>query len=52
MAYEHRCRLCKYQWYSRLAKPKACPKCKTYNWSENKKIKGEQTGNNSPDASN
>lgn len=29
------CFHCGYKWYSRIAtKPKACPRCKSYKWSE------------------
>lgn len=28
------CRLCGYVWMPKVKYPKACPKCKTYNWEE------------------
>lgn len=30
----HRCNLCGYEWRSLLEKPKACPKCKRYDYFE------------------
>lgn len=29
------CRKCGYKWESRIGEPKACPKCKRYDWEEN-----------------
>jgi len=41
-----KCSKCGYVWLSRIEqKPKACPKCKRYNWDEDnlkeKEMKGE-----------
>ncbi len=33
---KNKCKHCKYEWASRTEDPKACPKCKRYDW---KKIK-------------
>ena len=35
--YIHKCDLCKYTWVSKKILPKACPKCKRYDWNGGKK---------------
>ena len=30
----NKCKLCKYEWFSRVEDPKQCPRCKRYNWKE------------------
>ena len=30
---DHVCRRCGYRWAARIAQPKACPRCKQYNWA-------------------
>lgn len=32
------CQKCKYQWFSKVEKPKQCPKCKSTNWSKAEKV--------------
>lgn len=29
---KHKCKVCKYEWDSRVRKPKQCPKCKRYDY--------------------
>lgn len=29
---KHKCERCGYEWMSKLEKPKACPRCKRYDW--------------------
>jgi len=36
--YIQTCKVCKYRWESRVSNPKACPKCKRYDWKEKIKI--------------
>ena len=31
-----KCKKCDYSWISTVTKPKACPKCKRYDWDEEK----------------
>ena len=38
---ENKCKKCKYEWESRVDKPKECPECKSRNWKEYK-IKKEE----------
>jgi hypothetical protein len=33
-----KCRICGYQWEPRGKEPKACPRCKRYDWKEPVKI--------------
>jgi len=42
MAHSHTCKRCGYKWDSRLAKPVACPKCKSYRWTEPVKERGSK----------
>jgi len=32
-----KCNQCEYKWESRKDEPKQCPKCKRYDWNEDKK---------------
>ena len=32
-----KCRVCGYEWESRTKLPKACPKCKRYDWNDKKR---------------
>jgi len=32
--YIHRCDRCRHEWVSKMIKPKACPRCKRYDWTE------------------
>ncbi len=34
---EHGCKICGYEWEG-IDKPKACPRCKRYDWLENVKL--------------
>lgn len=34
---ECKCNQCGYKWETRVKEPKACPKCKRYDWKEGKK---------------
>lgn len=27
-----KCKVCEWEWRARIAKPKSCPRCKTYRW--------------------
>lgn len=36
------CSLCDHEWVSRVEKPKACPKCKRYNWQDEKEKSDER----------
>lgn len=31
------CQKCLYEWVTRKENPKACPRCKSYNWNRHKK---------------
>ncbi len=31
---KHKCKKCQYEWPSKLERPKACPKCKRYDWDK------------------
>ena len=31
-----KCKRCKYEWDSNIDKPKVCPKCKRYDWDDDK----------------
>lgn len=31
-----KCTKCKYQWFSKVDKPKQCPNCKSMNWKNEK----------------
>ena len=33
---KNKCKLCDYEWESRVEKPAQCPRCKRYDWRENK----------------
>jgi len=34
---KQKCLRCDYEWESDLEKPKTCPRCKSYYWSEERK---------------
>lgn len=34
---KNKCKLCGYEWKGREDNPKACPKCKRYDWKEGNK---------------
>lgn len=36
---EHKCLRCGWKWMSRVRNPKACPRCKRYDWNVPPKIK-------------
>ena len=33
-----RCKLCSYEWESRISKPKQCPRCKSLKWNQKTKL--------------
>lgn len=42
---QNECRRCNYKWYSRTKmEPKACAKCKSYKWNEDKTRKRKPNG--------
>jgi len=30
---KYKCEICRYEWLARTENPKACPKCKRYDWN-------------------
>jgi predicted Zn-ribbon and HTH transcriptional regulator len=36
---EFKCIRCGYEWLSRVEKPTACPKCKSYYWNKERVVK-------------
>ena len=40
---KQKCLLCKNEWYSRIEKPKECPRCKRYDWNTIKPVKALKT---------
>jgi len=32
--HKHKCKRCGYEWESKLKVPKACPRCKRYDWNK------------------
>ncbi len=35
--FKHKCKRCEHKWESKLELPKACPKCKSYYWDDERK---------------
>ena len=33
---KQKCKLCKYEWESKVEDPKQCPRCKRYDWNKEK----------------
>jgi len=42
----NKCKLCGYAWIPRTANTKACPRCKRYDWKEEKASPGGDDKNN------
>ena len=43
MKKEFKCQICEYEWKSRMEdNPKACPRCKRYDWNKNVWKKDEE----------
>lgn len=36
---KNKCKLCGYEWVVRIEDPKQCPKCKRYDWNDDKEAK-------------